>query len=740
LVKYRNRNDNRKSVQDRKLSETGPVIITVTAVRTSRRIYEAPSRGFRHQFSFLPSLILALSLPAYYSALAARVFVRKRACRKSGKIARRKQTERWARMAGRKNKATQSGSFVLQKVAAIIPTSAEDLRVLETYLEVMGCSGLLGAPWAFESEALAAELIGVPAAQYLGRIRAHPERWTEEIWRTTYGFREGDVRIAERNDELLKGEFLRMADPKDGYVLANLKDPDARLVMGFLNPIFHPEKPKRVVAKLASLFLGAMRGKHQVDWAALMKEQVDRMVINLPKGRKTATPVSTYVGHLYAQAGELMAEEQEEYEKLLSIQSYGGQETESDTEESDGESQPTPVFTRKRSRSVQGAPDPEQAGPSRGQEGTATQTTAASGSESALPEDSGAGSGPMPDPVMSGHLAVDIVELADHIIRRTKIQYAQLLERDSLIAAIMGEAKATGVEDLFNRFKDMKKKDVLLQQMENRQAQLNQTNANLREQVERLEGALREAGLQMAQAQEKANASGLALAEVQTALSFPADTVNRALLFTENLERDEKLNRGQIIRFLLDHSKKMEKTWSRMQELIRNMFPPPPIAAGTQTPEAPSATPVSDAGTSQDTPASFNDMVGTPDFETQSSWSALSLPNSEALRKWQHAMPEGWSPVSPPTFRIPSESPSPDQRRRSLPDPRPTDMEISPSVSLRDLPEVTEPATASAAVASGPEPSSSRKDKEPESTPEPSARGKKVVTATPRRRSPRKKS
>ena len=67
---------------------------------------------------------------------------------------------------------------------------------------------------------------------------------------------EGEVKVAERNDDFLKGKFLRTVDPKDRYVFGDLKDPDARLVIAFLNPIFHPEKPKRVVAKLASLFLG----------------------------------------------------------------------------------------------------------------------------------------------------------------------------------------------------------------------------------------------------------------------------------------------------------------------------------------------------------------------------------------------------------------------------------------------------------------------------------------------------
>ena len=94
------------------------------------------------------------------------------------------------------------------------------------------------------------------------------------------------MKVAERNDNFLKGEFLRTADPKDGYVLANLKDPDARLVIAFLNPIFHPEKSKRVVAKLASLFLGVMRGKHRVDWAALIEDQVDWMVKNLSRERR----------------------------------------------------------------------------------------------------------------------------------------------------------------------------------------------------------------------------------------------------------------------------------------------------------------------------------------------------------------------------------------------------------------------------------------------------------------------
>ena len=272
-------------------------------------------------------------------------------------------------------------------------------------------------------------------------------------------------------------------------------------------------------------------------------------------------------------------------------------------------------------------------------------------------------------------------------MRRANILHAQLHERNALISAVMSASGATGIEDLFSRLDGIKTRDILLRQMEDRQAILNRTNSDLRDRLQKTEDALRTAHRSEEEAQAKANTSGRAMVEVCEALSFPVDTVNRALLFTENLERDEKLNRGQIIRFLMDHSRRMEKTWSCMQELVWNMFPPPPIAQGSQVPEDSAATPGPVAGVSQTTPVGFNDMVGTPDFVSPMSWSTMSLPNSETLRKWQSAMQEGWSPMSPPSFRIPSKLPSPDQRRRALPEARPTAIEVSPSASLQDLPQ-----------------------------------------------------
>ena len=91
-----------------------------------------------------------------------------------------------------------------------------------------------------------------------------------------------------------------------------------------------------------------------------MEEQVERMVQNVPKGRKTANPLSTYVVHLYFRRELLSLDEEEEFETLLSIQTYGGMESEPEEEESETAGSPpsSPVVTRRarrRSRNVEGS-------------------------------------------------------------------------------------------------------------------------------------------------------------------------------------------------------------------------------------------------------------------------------------------------------------------------------------------------------------------------------------------------
>ena len=82
---------------------------------------------------------------------------------------------------------------------------------------------------------------------------------------------------------------------------------------------------------------------------------------------------------------------------------------------------------------------------------------------------------------------------------------------------------------------------------------LNATAMKMREQLEL-------ARAKQPVVERKTNASAQALTEVRAALNFLVDTVNRSLLFTAFLEKEGKINRSQIIRFLMDHARKMEHT------------------------------------------------------------------------------------------------------------------------------------------------------------------------------------
>lgn len=99
----------------------------------------------------------------------------------------------------------------------------------------------------------------------------------------------------------LESKFTTTANPKDGYCLNVPRDPRAKLVLRFLNPIFHPQKPKRIISKWAATFFGAMWKKIIVDSAELVQDMVDRMVKNIRKVKKARTPLLSYIVHLYPQ-------------------------------------------------------------------------------------------------------------------------------------------------------------------------------------------------------------------------------------------------------------------------------------------------------------------------------------------------------------------------------------------------------------------------------------------------------
>lgn len=72
--------------------------------------------------------------------------------------------------------------------------------------------------------------------------------------------------------------ILKSDRPKDRYSVRDMKDPEVQMVIGFLNLIFHPERPKKVVSLWASTFIGSFRNMIVLDWAHLLADLVKQLV------------------------------------------------------------------------------------------------------------------------------------------------------------------------------------------------------------------------------------------------------------------------------------------------------------------------------------------------------------------------------------------------------------------------------------------------------------------------------
>ena len=115
----------------------------------------------------------------------------------------------------------------LRKVIPQLPTKEEDIEMLREDLRRMGCAGLLTVPWGFREEEMIRELIGEPPNQYHKTLRAHPEAWTKRTWQKVYGFRLGGSGLTSRKEDFAKDQFAGKIDAKEGYSVADCKDPRA---------------------------------------------------------------------------------------------------------------------------------------------------------------------------------------------------------------------------------------------------------------------------------------------------------------------------------------------------------------------------------------------------------------------------------------------------------------------------------------------------------------------------------
>jgi hypothetical protein len=447
---------------------------------------------------------------------------------------------------GRKGKepAEEGQLFRVQRVMPLMPADDDERELLRTALETMGCELLLDKAWGWR-HALPAHEILVKNPENRGTIRGEPDTWTAQLWRETYGFKNsGEISTPETREfvwDYIKGP----GDKREGWELTDIKNPEARRVVGFMNPIFHPEKPKRITVKWASVFIGAMIGEFTVDWGLMMKTIVDRQVANLRKTKKQTTCLPSFLIHLYRNRGLLSPKEIREYDEIKSIQQYAEPEEVSDQDEDDDviEISPTPA---KRPR-----PSPEKGQPS-GSPRTPTPVKRTLNTEVQKP------TGP---PEHTGDPCQDLVNLSEQVST-----YAQFLQSTRQTEARLAREVITITET--DRLEDClsilrRHRDLASLQVEH----MDRLEKN-REKILRLEQEVHDARHDYNEARDRAAEAIQSVVEIKATLALPVDVANQCAVYQAFLTRQPDPTVKKIVRFMHDRTQVMKDTWVQMKNMV----------------------------------------------------------------------------------------------------------------------------------------------------------------------------
>ena len=179
--------------------------------------------------------------------------------------------------------------MALKAVVPGMPKSVKDRELLEADLQRIRCHRFIGNSWGSQMEDMVAELLGDKDNRWNGIVREAPEKWTVKEWRKVYVFGRGGEGMASRTDRFIDGMFSGRVNPKDGYAVADYKDPRVKRVLEFLVPLLYPEKPTRVTITVGNTIFGALSGETPVDWGIVVKDLVQRLLSGM--GKSKATPI-----------------------------------------------------------------------------------------------------------------------------------------------------------------------------------------------------------------------------------------------------------------------------------------------------------------------------------------------------------------------------------------------------------------------------------------------------------------
>ena len=208
-------------------------------------------------------------------------------------------------------KMVKAGAMALKAVVPGIPKSTKDRELLEEDLRLIGCHSLMGKLWGLRMEDMVVELLGDKDNRWHGTLRQAPKKWTAKEWRKVYGFAKEGEGMASRTDRFIDSKFSAWVNPKDGFAIADCKEARARRVLEFLVPLLYSKKPTRVTITVGNTIFRALSGERPVDWGLVVKDLVQRLFSGM--GKSKATPICSYIFHLYHSHEILLPAEKKEY-------------------------------------------------------------------------------------------------------------------------------------------------------------------------------------------------------------------------------------------------------------------------------------------------------------------------------------------------------------------------------------------------------------------------------------------
>ena len=126
--------------------------------------------------------------------------------------------------------------------------------------------------------------------------------------------------MANWTDLYIEGKFRNDADPKDGFLVRDCRNPRKCKLLEFLVPIVHPDKPIRVTRTIGNTIFGALSGERPVDWGKVFSELVQRLVGGAGKSKPTS--ICPFLYHLYECKGLLTEEEETDYTTAKELNRY----------------------------------------------------------------------------------------------------------------------------------------------------------------------------------------------------------------------------------------------------------------------------------------------------------------------------------------------------------------------------------------------------------------------------------